>query len=166
MAPLAAAQAEDDVLPAPCSIHDDRLRELETEQAAQRAQLVAGTEMFRAIQDSIKSLNDNVRDSMNRVETRVAEVSSDVKALTEKVNEVQVQQAGHEEQLKEAARDRAEDREAIKEADNAKKERRRFWVGVALKVGIPVFTLSAATIASKSGRSLLAEILKAIGAGG
>ena len=169
MAPVSAvapAPEEDDaVLSPPCSIHDDRIRELETEQAAQRAQLAAGTEMFRSIQDSIRSLSDNVRDSMYRVESRVGEVASDVKALNEKVSAVQVRQATHEEQLKEAARDRAFERDAVQEEKEARKERKRFWRGLALKVGIPFVTLSLAAVASKSGRSLLAEILKAIAGG-
>lgn len=169
--PIAAvATATDDTngtvqLSAPCNIHDDRLRELETEQASQRAQLAAGADMFRAIQDSIRTLSEGVRDSMTRVEFSMAEVASDVRNINEKVSQVQVKQASHEEQLKAAAQDRLDEKEAAKDVVESRRERNRTIRDWAFRISLAVIGSGGAVIAASHGKGLLEAILKAIAGG-
>lgn len=81
------------MLPAPCSIHDDRLRELETEQASHAAQLRAGAEMFSTIQENIKLIHKHLSESTDRVEKTCSSIREDVRGLTSQVADMRVEQA-------------------------------------------------------------------------
>lgn len=122
--------------------------------------------MFRAVQDSIRTLSEGVRDSMNRVERAVGEVSSDVKSLSSKVAEIQVQQGRHEERLKAISDQHEEERVAKGVAEEARRERRKFYRDWGLRIGVPLITMILAASAASHGKSVLAAILRAIGAGG
>jgi hypothetical protein len=156
MAPPVLAEAE--VLPAPCSIHDDRLRELETEQASHAAQLRAGNQMFENIQESIRSLSGHVSDSMTRVERTVDRLAGEVSTLNSQVADVRVKQAAHDTTLSSlTAQKKREDEEA---ADKRKTLReyggRVAWVFL-------FFTLSA--LAGRYGPGWLVDLFKLMAGG-
>jgi hypothetical protein len=163
----------EEYVPTPCSIHDDRLRSLETAMAAQSAQLQAGTDTFRAVQESIKNLSEGMRDSFNRVERKMEKVGDDVESLASKLGEVQVKQATHEAQLQavitqqtnETALRATEVQAALEEKREEKRDNKRFWMDAARRGALVVAIAVASAIAGALGHSGLAAIIKLIAGG-
>ena len=83
------------MLSLPCSIHDDRLREIETEQASHSAQLQGEARILETIQNSIQMLHQHVTESTQRTERGLDQVLSKVDDLSKQVTGVMIEQARH-----------------------------------------------------------------------
>ncbi len=137
--------------PSPCTIHDDRIRELEQGYAAHEAQLRAGSSMFESIQDSIRMLSNHVSDSMSRVESTVARVGDDVRQVATQLADVRVQQAEQAAAVAELKQDKTE-----------REERWKVYRENILRYLVPAGLVIAGTLAGAHGKQWLAELLKAI----
>ncbi len=155
-APLAADGIE--AMPAPCSIHDDRLRELETEQASHAAQFRAGNQMFENIQESIRMLSGHVSDSMTRVERTVDRLASEVSTLNSQVADVRVKQTTHDATLTSLTAHKEKEEE---EAEDKRKTLRSY----AGKIVWVIIFFTASAIAGRYGPGWMVELFKTIAGG-
>lgn len=155
---LGTIEEEVVALPAPCSIHDDRLRALETEQADHAAQLRAGSQMFESVQESIRMLTNHVSDSMGRVEKTVERLAVEVSTLNGQVGDLRVKQAEYDGKLSGLVV--MHEREAA--ADDERKKTIREYV---TKVGLGVLKVAGIILVIRYGPVWLADAVKVLSGG-
>jgi hypothetical protein len=146
--PAAVTAPEAEVMTPPCSIHDDRLLELETEQASHTAQLRAGSEMFHSLQESIGTLSRQVSLSMDRIEGKVDRLSNTV-------GDIRVELGRHGVQIVALTEKEAKEERVLE-------ERKKTAFEYAVKIGGTLVILTLASVAGAHGREWLAALLRAV----
>lgn len=154
----AAEAMEAPVIPAPCSTHDDRLRELERHSVDHSAQLRAGSEMFVNIQARMNEMHSDMKDAMGRIETAVGHVSGKVDSLVDQVADLRVKQATQGQKV-----EVIEAKHAEEEAEASERKKAIIHAGFSVLKWAAVIILSG--VATKYGITWLADVLKSISGG-